>query len=202
MFCNVFGTQKEKLIYDVIHEAVEAMSYNIVRIRMTQGKKRHYLQIMIEKDDYQPVCVADCEKVSKEVSVLLDVYGPVGNDDYNIEISSCGINRPLTTIADFEKFMGHKVKLRTWRRVEGQGNFMGLIDSITSDSLCLKLQSCDDSISSFAFDNIKEICCEHDFGTLQLHQQKKQMNKKQNKRQKRRHLKKKNGAKGGAKGAS
>ena len=82
------------------------------------------LRVYIDKEG--GVTVDDCERVSHQISGLLDVEEAV-EGSYVLEVSSPGLDRPLVSERDFERFRGHDVRLRTDRAIEGQRNFRGLL---------------------------------------------------------------------------
>ncbi len=108
----IYHTQPEARVYELIIPVLKFMGYDIVRIRFKQGI-RVTLQIMIERLDQQPVVLADCETVSKQLSVTLDVTEII-DSRYNLEVSSPGVERPLTREQDFFAYMGEIVKITTF----------------------------------------------------------------------------------------
>jgi ribosome maturation factor RimP len=109
----------------MIAPAVEAMGYDIVRVLLT-GKQRRRLQIMAERQDGAGMVVKDCVMLSRAIEAILDVEDPIAQT-YELEVSSPGIDRPLTRSADFERFAGHLAKLETDSLIEGRRRFVGRI---------------------------------------------------------------------------
>jgi ribosome maturation factor RimP len=107
----------------LIAPAVEAMGYDIVRVLLS-GKQRPRLQIMAERQDGAGMLVGDCAALSRAIEAILDVEDPIA-ETYELEVSSPGIDRPLTRSADFERFAGHQAKLETALLVEGRKRFVG-----------------------------------------------------------------------------
>ena len=101
-------TETERRILAIIEPEAEAMGLDIVRIRM-MGGKTPTLQIMAEKPD-GTMDVEDCAALSRAIGPLLDVEDPI-RDAYNLEISSPGIDRPLTRPGDFANWSGHEVRV-------------------------------------------------------------------------------------------
>lgn len=93
-------------ITDLITPTVTHLGYDIVRVTMIGTPRRQTLQIMAERQDGTGMTVEDCEVISKSLSALLDVEDPI-SAEYNLEVSSPGIDRPLTRLADFDRFAGH-----------------------------------------------------------------------------------------------
>ena len=95
----------------LIAPAVAAMGYDIVRVLLS-GKQRPRLQIMAERHDGAGMLVEDCVALSRAIEAILDVEDPIAKA-YELEVSSPGIDRPLTRSADFERFAGFEAKLET-----------------------------------------------------------------------------------------
>ncbi|MBA4249398.1 MAG: ribosome maturation factor RimP [Candidatus Pelagibacter sp.] len=94
-----------------LSDFLKAEGYEIIRI-LVNGNIRKTLQIMIDRLDGQIVTVTDCEKVSRLVSPVLDVYNFI-SDAYNLEVSSPGMDRPLTKPDHFIRFVGEKIMVQT-----------------------------------------------------------------------------------------
>ena len=114
-------------IFDLIHPTADAMGYEIVRVRygLQDG---HTLQIMAERPDGTMV-VQDCEELSRAISALLDVEDPIASE-YNLEVSSPGIDRPLTRPKDFERWQGFDVKIELSEPMSGRKRFRGLLQGV------------------------------------------------------------------------
>ena len=96
-------------IEEIITPSVEAMGFRLVSINYMAGKNPR-LQIMAEHAETGRMNVEDCEKVSRTISAILDVEDPLVGA-YALEISSPGIDRPLVSLEDFEKFLGFDAKI-------------------------------------------------------------------------------------------
>ena len=100
----------EELIWEIIYKPIEEMGYKVVRIKKgIDGSKS--LQIMAERLKDQKLDINDCVKISKHVSVLLEVDNRV-EFNFGLEISSPGINRPLVKIEDFVRFRGYNLTVK------------------------------------------------------------------------------------------
>ena len=119
-------------IESMIGPSLSAMGYSIVRVAFTGGRSRPTLQIMAERLDDVAMSVEDCETISHTVSALLDVADPI-DSAYQLEISSPGIDRPLTRRADYERFAGFEAKIEMLRPVEGQRRFRGKLMGLEGD---------------------------------------------------------------------
>ena len=95
----------------LIGPSIEAMGYQVVRV-LISGKHRPRLQIMVERSDGAGMTVDHCATVSRAIEAILDVEDPIIGS-YELEVSSPGVDRPLTRLADFERFVGLKAKVET-----------------------------------------------------------------------------------------
>jgi ribosome maturation factor RimP len=105
------GGGKAAAIERLITPSAEAMGFEIVRVLLT-GNQRARLQIMAERADGSGMNVDDCARLSRAVSAILDVEDPIAGA-YELEVSSPGIDRPLTRLTDFDRFAGFEAKLET-----------------------------------------------------------------------------------------
>jgi ribosome maturation factor RimP len=119
----------------LIAPAVEDMGYEIVRV-VFSGKVKPVLQVMAERADRAAMTVDDCADISRTVSALLDVEDPVSGT-YTLEVSSPGIDRPLTRRADFDRFAGFEARLETHEPVDGRKRFRGRLLGIAGDAVRL-----------------------------------------------------------------
>jgi ribosome maturation factor RimP len=117
---------------------IRDLGYEIVKVTFLNFGRRRILQIMIERLDGQPVSIQDCEKVSKEVSVSLDVMNSI-NCRYTLEVSSPGIERPLTKPADFMKFCGKPVVVTTYVLKNECRVFKGILEFASKNDIRLRL---------------------------------------------------------------
>lgn len=107
----------------LIAPAVAAMGYDIVRVLLTGGDRLR-LQIMAERQSDGGMNVDDCAEVSRAVAAILDVEDPI-DSAYALEVSSPGIDRPLTRLADFDRFAGFEVRIETAMPIDGRRRFRG-----------------------------------------------------------------------------
>ena len=114
----------ESKIKEALVPSLEAMGFSLVRIRIMGGGENRTLQLMIDRLDEQPVSIEDCALVSRNASALLDVEDPI-NGAYMLEVSSPGIDRPLTKERDFERYAGFEAKLELRDVQDGQRRFRG-----------------------------------------------------------------------------
>lgn len=91
---------------------------------------------MIERIDGANVAMADCEKASRHISVLMDVENPI-DSEYNLELSSTGLDRPMTRQKDFANNIGKVVKLSLKAPINGQKRFSGVVKEVTENMISL-----------------------------------------------------------------
>lgn len=113
---------------DLLEPVVEKMGYELVRV-LTVGAKNPTLQVMIDRKDGKDITVDDCAKVSRVLSDLLDEKDPI-ESQYSLEVSSPGIDRPLTKPEHFARFAGYEAKVETSVEIEKRKRFKGRIMSI------------------------------------------------------------------------
>ena len=120
----------DRRLAEIITPVIEDLGYELVRIRLMSGKTTT-LQIMAEKPE-GGIEVDDCAAISTAVSAIMDVEDPI-LDAYTLEVSSPGIDRPLTRAYDFARFAGHKVKIEAKYELHGQRRFSGEIVGVALD---------------------------------------------------------------------
>lgn len=115
-------------IEQIVTPSIEAMGYEVVRVQVSGGQ-RPSLQIMAERADGAPMTVDDCADISRATSALLDVEDPIAGP-YTLEVSSPGIDRPLTRLKDYARFAGFEAKLESRVSVEGRKRFKGRLQGV------------------------------------------------------------------------
>jgi ribosome maturation factor RimP len=122
-------------IVPLIEPSLDAMGYRLVRVAFL-GARRATLQIMAERRDDAPMTVDDCTEISRSVSAILDVADPIA-DAYMLEVSSPGIDRPLTRPEDYDRFAGFEAKIELEQPIEGRKRFRGRILGCAADQVRL-----------------------------------------------------------------
>jgi len=132
-------TAIEQTIFQAIEPVAEQLGLVIVRIRMFGREKRKVLQIMAERATDHQMGIKDCTALSRAISAVIDVEDPIAGA-YELEVSSPGIERPLTVIEDFERWAGHTAKLELDRLVEGRRRFKGVLGGLDGDNIVIDLE--------------------------------------------------------------
>jgi ribosome maturation factor RimP len=136
---------------DIIEPVVEALGFETVRI-LTIGDSNPTLQIMVDyPDGSKEITVDDCAAVSRALSKELDEKDPIDNR-YTLEVSSPGLDRPLTKLAHFARYVNYTVKLETLEPIEKRKRFKGIIKNVSSAGL-IDLEM-DGTVYQLPFDNI------------------------------------------------
>ncbi len=112
----------DKRLASIVQPLIEGMGFELVRLRLMSGKHAT-LQIMAERPE-GGIEVDDCAKISSAVSAVLDVEDPI-EGEYTLEVSSPGIDRPLTRLKDFDAWNGYEAKLETDGLIDGRRRFKG-----------------------------------------------------------------------------
>jgi len=114
-------------VFSKINPVVIDMGYELLGIEYVASGKHSVLRLYIDSEE--GIGVNDCETVSRQVSAIMDVEDPISGQ-YNLEVSSPGIERPLFVFEHYQRFLGHDIRLRTYRPIDGRRNFTGSIGSV------------------------------------------------------------------------
>ena len=123
-------------IEDIVAPTIVGMGFELVRVSMSRGGG--ILQIMIEPADGRPMDVEDCATLSSALSAVLDVEDPIPNE-YTLEVSSPGIDRPLTRPKDYTRWSGHLARFETAQPIDGRRRFKGTLLGLDGDAVRLRL---------------------------------------------------------------
>ena len=123
----------------IIAPTLDGMGYELVRVQISGGSQHSRLQVMAERIDQKGMTVDDCADISRAVSALLDVEDPIAGS-YDLEVSSPGIDRPLTRPKDFARFAGHEAKVEMRRVIEGRRRFRGLLKGVEDGCAVLVME--------------------------------------------------------------
>ncbi len=136
-------SQLELKVKEIISPAIEEMGYRVVAVEMGQEGNMPLLQIMAEDPETGLISLDACADISREASALLDVEDPISSA-YRLEVSSPGIDRPLFTVEDFEKYQGFETKLELDTPVDtGQKKFRGTVIGTKNNTVLFKADNTD-----------------------------------------------------------
>lgn len=129
-------TAMDRRLAQIVAPVIEGLGFELVRIRLMGGKTRT-LQIMAERPD-GGIGVEECGQISTAVSAVLDVEDPV-EDNYILEVSSPGIDRPLTRLKDFEVWKGWEARIETTELIDGRRRFKGGLAGVEGDEVLIDI---------------------------------------------------------------
>jgi ribosome maturation factor RimP len=132
-------TPEDRKLLDLLDPVAEAAGYEIVRLRLMGGSKTgRTLQIMGERPDGE-MNVDDCASLSRALSEVLDAADPVSGD-YRLEVSSPGVDRPLTRLKDFETYEGYEARIELDRLAENRKRFKGVLAGVEGQDILIDLE--------------------------------------------------------------
>ena len=120
----------------LIEPELKSLGYDLVRVAMIGGTSDPTLQVMAERPDTRQLLIDDCETISRRLSELLDEKDPI-EGTYRLEVSSPGIDRPLTRIKDYSDWKGHEARLHLADPHEGRKNFTGTLQGTEGDEVLI-----------------------------------------------------------------
>ena len=137
-------TAEDRALLELIDPVAESLGLEVVRVRLMGGTLRRRLQIMAERPSDHDIAVEECARLSRAVSEVLDAADPIAGE-YLLEVSSPGIDRPLTRPIDFELFDGFEARLETDRMIEGRKRFKGVLAGVDGDNIAIDLDGEDET---------------------------------------------------------
>jgi ribosome maturation factor RimP len=120
----------------MIEPEVKHLGYDLVRVAMIGGTSDPTLQVMAEKPDTRQLDLTDCERISRRLSDVLDLCDPI-DGSYRLEVSSPGIDRPLTRLKDYSDWAGYEARLTLAEPREGRKQFSGMLEGVEGDAVKL-----------------------------------------------------------------
>ena len=144
IFCLFFGktelsmATKQETLQALIAPVVESLACEFWGMEYLSQGRHTTLRVFIEREG--GVLLEDCEKVSRQISAVMDVEDPISGE-YTLEVSSPGVDRPLYTLDHYQRFIGHKAELRLRVPFEGRRKFSGTIAGIENDEVMLHVDS-------------------------------------------------------------
>ncbi|MCC3861879.1 ribosome maturation factor RimP [Pseudemcibacter aquimaris] len=128
-----------KKIAELIEPTIEEMGYELVRVQMFSSPKGEAstLQVMAEAED-GTMNVEACAKISREISTLLDVEDPI-DSEYVLEVSSPGLDRPLTRMKDFVNYAGYEAKVELIKAVDNRKRYRGKLLGVEEEKILINV---------------------------------------------------------------
>lgn len=130
-------TAMDRRLADIVTPVIEGLGFELVRIRLMGGATRT-LQIMADRPD-GGIEVDDCGDISTAVSAVLDVEDPI-EENFILEVSSPGIDRPLTRLKDFEMWKGWEARVETTELIDGRRRFKGTLAGVENEEVLIDIE--------------------------------------------------------------
>ncbi|MBR4110476.1 MAG: ribosome maturation factor RimP [Clostridia bacterium] len=128
-------TKMEKSIYDLSLPIVNELGYKLYDVMYVKEGKEYYLRIFIDHEN--GIDLDDCEKVSNRISDMLDEVDPISTQ-YNLEVSSCGLERHLREIEHYEAAVGKNVELKFFKAIDGLKQIEGILKEFKDNIIILE----------------------------------------------------------------
>jgi ribosome maturation factor RimP len=133
----------------MIEPEVRTLGYELVRVAMIGGTSDPTLQVMAERPDTRQLHIADCERISRRLSEVLDLCDPI-EGSYRLEVSSPGIDRPLTRLKDYADWAGHEARISLSEPRGERKQFAGTIEGVDGETVRLLGKDGEDYALPFA----------------------------------------------------
>jgi ribosome maturation factor RimP len=143
-------TQEDIGLVELLDPVAESVGYEIVRLRLMGGAEQRRLQIMAERPDGD-MNVEDCAKLSRAISEIMDAADPISGE-YTLEVSSPGVDRPLTRLKDFDTYAGLEIRIELDRVAEGRKRFKGELAGVEDGQVGMNLEGEEDVTVYFPFE--------------------------------------------------
>ncbi|MBL4915754.1 ribosome maturation factor RimP [Szabonella alba] len=130
-------TAIDRRLAAIVTPAIEGLGFELVRLRLMTGRTPT-LQIMADRPE-GGIVVEDCAKISTAVSAVLDVEDPI-TENYTLEVSSPGIDRPLTRLKDFGMWEGYEARIETSELIDGRRRFKGILAGTEGDEVLIEIE--------------------------------------------------------------
>lgn len=144
-------------VRELAEPVIKELNLELVDIEFFPQGARTIIRIIIDKET--GVTLDDCTKVSREIGYLLDIKDFFPHS-YHLEVSSPGLERPLKTLRDFAKFVGHKVSIKTSELFDGKRNFRGTLKQVQNGTVLLEM---DGKLWELPFERIRQAKSVYEF---------------------------------------
>lgn len=130
-------TKTELKIKELIHSKIEELGYILYDVMYLKESSEWYLRIFIDKEN-ATIDLDDCEKVSNEISTILDEEDPIA-ESYNLEVSSCGVERHIREPEHFSQAVGKQIQCKVFKAIDSQKEFEGVLENFDGSQIELNL---------------------------------------------------------------
>ncbi len=148
-------------LWELFEPVVNGMGFDLIEIEHFPNPKHGVLRLYIDRaegseGESKGVVIEDCSAVSRQISALIDVEDPI-NGQFNLEVSSPGLDRPLRRLQDFKRFTGSLVKLKTVIPMDGQRNFKGRLLQASEESVVIETDNEEISLPMSAIEKARVV---------------------------------------------
>jgi ribosome maturation factor RimP len=140
----------EEKVPELVESDLKLLGLEIVRVRLMSGKTKT-LEILLARIDGAPMSIEECRVASQHMSTVFDVEDII-KDQYRLEVSSAGLERPLVKLSDFEKFAGNVIDLSLFQQMDGRKKYRGTLRGIKDSNVLMNVGGKE---LSFEFGDIK-----------------------------------------------
>ncbi|HEU0043294.1 ribosome maturation protein RimP [Sphingomonas sp.] len=144
----------------LIEPEARALGFDLVRVKLFGRGDERTLQVMAERPDTRQLTIDDCAELSRRISDRLDALEAEGRDPiedaYRLEVSSPGIDRPLTRLKDYADWTGHEARVTLAEKLDGQRTFKGDLAGVEEKNGLVMLRSAAGTVSMLPFDRIED----------------------------------------------
>ncbi len=130
--------RQNQALLDLIEPEVSALGYELLGIELNRNGHGSILRVYIDKPD--GITIDDCVTVSQQLTGMLDVEDPI-KGQYELEVSSPGLDRPIFTIEQFRKYIGETIKLRLYEKINERKRFTGVLISVENDMILINCEN-------------------------------------------------------------
>jgi ribosome maturation factor RimP len=123
----------------LVEAEAEAEGLSLVRVRMLGGTSDPTLQVMAERPETRQLTLEDCARLSRRISALFDELDPI-ESAYRLEVSSPGIDRPLTRLKDFDDWKGYEAKISLAEKLDGRKQYNGVLRGVEGDQILVEIE--------------------------------------------------------------
>lgn len=127
--------RQNQVLLDLFEKEVAALGYELLGIELNQSTHGSILRVYIDKES--GIVVDDCVAVSRQLSGVLDVEDPI-RGNYDLEVSSPGLDRPLFTVEQFKKVIGETIKLRLYEKYNNRKRFAGILKAVDDEEVVIE----------------------------------------------------------------
>jgi ribosome maturation factor RimP len=133
----------------LIEPEVKALGFDLVRVKLFGSGDERTLQVMAERRETRQLVIEDCMTISRRLSDLLDEADPI-EEAYRLEVSSPGIDRPLTRIHDFVEWAGFEARITVTQAIDGRKTFKGVLGGVEGEDIYFKDMKAGDVVIPFS----------------------------------------------------